>query len=245
MSLFRFKEFEIRQSNAAMKVGTDAMVLGSICFFPQPPKNILDIGTGTGVLSLMLAQRFGPLTITAVEIDPSAADDAAYNFSKSPFSSKLTLLNEDIRSLETTALFEAIISNPPFFENSSKSESGQRNLARHTDSLPYSDLLRIAATFLAPDGLFWVIVPYEAFDLLCSLGKENDLSLAHNVVIYGKPGKPVRMVIAFSKMAAEPTTAELIVRDTSGNYTESYIGLTRLFHAVDLSEQNSKSKADT
>ncbi|ASS48388.1 MAG: hypothetical protein A3D31_08510 [Candidatus Fluviicola riflensis] len=236
MSSFQFKEFAIRQSNSAMKVGTDAMVLGSICTFPKSPKNLLDIGTGTGVLSLMLAQRFKPNTITAVEIDQSASNDALYNFSQSPFSSKLTLVNEDIRFLNTTESFEAIISNPPFFENSSKSDSGQRNLARHTDYLSYLALLQIAASLLTSDGLLWIIVPFESFSLLCNLGKKNGLFVFHSVTINGKPDKPIRMVIAFSKTASASTTAELTIRDNSGNYTESYIDLTRSFHAVDLSK---------
>ncbi|MDH4473309.1 MAG: methyltransferase [Fluviicola sp.] len=242
MSSFRFKEFDIRQSNSAMKVGTDAMILGSICTFPKSPKNILDIGTGTGVLSLMLAQRFEPTTITAVEIDQSASDDALFNFSKSPFSSKLNLVNKDIRLLKPGELFDAIISNPPFFENSSKSESDQRNLARHTDNLAYQELLQIVASNLTSDGLFWVIVPYESFHSLCDFGKENAMYVSHSIIIYGKPNKPIRVVIAFSKTAAQSTTSELTIRDDFGKYTEAYIELTRQFHAVDLSDQNKKKE---
>ncbi|MES2554555.1 MAG: methyltransferase [Bacteroidota bacterium] len=223
-----------------MKVGTDAMILGSICSFPKPLKNLLDIGTGTGVLSLMLAQRFEPITITAIEIDQSASEDALYNFSQSPFSSKFNLINEDIRSLKITESFEAIVSNPPFFENSSKSESEQRNLARHTDNLSYTELLQKAASLLASNGLFWIIAPYESFNLLCSLGKENGLFVYQSVVINGKPNKPVRVVIAFSKDTSQSTATELTIRNDFGKYTESYIDLTRQFHAVDLSEQNRK-----
>lgn len=242
MSSFRFKEFDIRQSNSAMKVGTDAMILGSICTFPKQPKNLLDIGAGTGVLSLMLAQRFDSITITAVEIDQSASDDALYNFSRSPFSSKLNLLNEDIRLLKITEPFDAIVSNPPFFENSSKSESDQRNLARHTDNLPYRELLQIAASCLTNNGLFWIIVPYESFNFLRDLGEENNLFVFHRIIIYGKPNKPIRVVIAYSKTVTESTTTELIIRDESGKYSDAYIELTKLFHAVDLSNQNSEKQ---
>ncbi len=220
-----------------MKVGTDAMILGSICTFPQSPKNLLDIGTGTGVLSLMLAQRFHSLLVTAVEIDQSAADDALHNFHHSPFANRFNLLHEDVRLLKTEESFDAIISNPPFFENSSKSESEQRNLARHTDSLPYAELLQIASSRLAPEGLFWIIVPHESFDLLCDIGKEHALFLFHRSIIHGKPNKPVRAVIAFSKTASPSTSDELTIRDDSGNYTASYINLTRPFHAVDLTKQ--------
>lgn len=213
------------------------MILGSICTFPRSPKNLLDIGTGTGVLSLMLAQRFHSLSVTAVEIDQSAADDALYNFHHSPFANRFNLLHEDIRLLKTEESFDAIISNPPFFENSSKSESEQRNLARHTDSLPYADLLQIASSRLAPQGLFWIIVPHELFDLLCDIGKEHALFLFHHSIIHGKPNKPVRAVIAFSKTASPSTYDELTIRDDSGNYTTSYIDLTRPFHAVDLTKQ--------
>lgn len=243
MSSFRFKEFDIRQSNSAMKVGTDAMILGSICTFPNPPKTLLDIGAGTGVLSLMLAQRFESTTITAVEIDHSASDDAFYNFNQSPFSDRLNLVTKDIRLLTKLESFDAIISNPPFFENSSKSESHRRNLARHTDNLTYQDLLQLVASHLTSDGFFWVIVPYESFNSLCDLAKANALYTAHSVVIYGKPNKAIRVVVSFSKTESESTIDELTIRDGFGNYTESYIELTRQFHAVDLSDQNKKKES--
>ncbi|MBI3238865.1 MAG: methyltransferase [Flavobacteriia bacterium] len=223
-----------------MKVGTDSMILGSICTFLESPKNILDIGTGTGVLSLMLAQRFEPETITAVEIDEAASKDAQYNFNESNFLTTFNLVTEDIRLMKTDLTFDAIISNPPFFENSSKSLSNQRNLARHTDNLSYIDLLEIVASRLTNSGLFWVIVPYEVFDLLCDIGNDYDLSVFQYITIYGKPDKPIRSVIAFSKSPHQLTTGELTIRDAFGNYTEAYIELTKSFHSVDLSREKLK-----
>jgi tRNA1Val (adenine37-N6)-methyltransferase len=240
MSSFRFKEFDIRQSNSAMKVGTDAMILGSICTFRESPKNILDIGTGTGVLSLMLAQRFQPERITAVEIDEAASKDAQYNFNKSNFLTTFNLVNEDIRLMQTDLTFDAIISNPPFFENSSKSTSDQRNLARHTDKLSYEDLIETAASKLSSTGLFWVIVPYELFNFICNLGINNSLSVFQHITIFGKPDKPIRSVIAFSKSTYQLTPAELTIRDAFGNYTDAYIELTKSFHSVDLSRKKLK-----
>jgi len=223
-----------------MKVGTDAMILGSICTFLESPKNILDIGTGTGVISLMLAQRFKPERITAIEIDEAASKDAQYNFNESNFPTTFNLIHQDIRLMKLDLTFDAIISNPPFFENSSKSISDQRNLARHTDNLSYADLMEAVASRLTNTGLFWVIVPYEVFDFLCNLGKDFGLSVFQYITIYGKPDKPIRSVVAFSKTIHQLTTDNLTIRDAFGNYTDSYIELTKSFHSVDLSQKKLK-----
>jgi tRNA1Val (adenine37-N6)-methyltransferase len=239
MSVFRFREFSIQQTNAAMKVGTDAMLLGALCRF-ESPASILDIGTGTGVLSLMVAQRFRPEKVTAIEIEPSAVMDAAVNFSRAGFSTSFELIEQDIRQWKTDASFDGIISNPPFFEQSSKSNSHERNLARHTDELPFSDLMRISAKLLAPKGLLWIIVPTAALGTLTDAGETSGLYLQETVHLHGKPDTPVRTIVCFAKEPGEVTESVFIIRNVDGSYTEAYIALTRAFHAVDLSLSSRK-----
>jgi tRNA1Val (adenine37-N6)-methyltransferase len=234
MSSFRFREFSVRQTNAAMKVGTDAMLLGSLCRFISPLR-ILDIGTGTGVLSLMVAQRFQPDTITAIEIEPSAATDAAFNFSQANFTTCFELIEQDIRNWDTDTLYDGIISNPPFFEQSSKSGSHQRNLARHTDDLPFDDLVRIGARLLSPQGVFWIIVPTASLGTLTSSGEANGLYLQEIIHLHGKPETPVRVIVCFGKERCVPTASVFTIRNADGSYTDAYIALTKAFHAVDLS----------
>lgn len=220
-----------------MKVGTDAMVLGALCRFDQP-KHVLDIGTGTGVLSLMVAQRFQPETITAVELESAAAGDARFNFKQSPFSTQFELLEQDVRELPDDRLFDGIITNPPFFVHSSKSDSAERNRARHTDDLPFSDLMDCCARLLSDSGLLWMIVPTEARIPLEALGKARELFLRECIVIHGKPDTPVRVVLAFGKAPAEPKHAQLTIRTAAGHYTDAYFDLTREFHNVDLTQRS-------
>jgi tRNA1Val (adenine37-N6)-methyltransferase len=187
------------------------------------------------VLSMMIAQRFHPRTITAVEIEPSAALDAAYNFSQASFDTIIELIQQDVRYWKSPQLFDGIITNPPYFEQSSKSDSHQRNLARHTDDLSFADLMAASARLLAPEGNVWVIVPTAALPGLNRAGEQNGLYLQEIIHIHGKPETPVRVVAHFRK---EPTTLKesvFTIRNTDGSYTAAYIELTKEFHAVDLS----------
>ena len=161
MSIFKFKRFTIQQSNAALKVGTDAMVLGSLSHWDSPG-HLLDVGTGTGVLALMCAQRYNFGNITAIDISKDAIADAIENASNSPFKSSITVLNCSLQDLEGKELFDAIISNPPYFENSMKNANDQLTLARHTDSLSFEELLENIYRLLTANGLAWIIVPEGA-----------------------------------------------------------------------------------
>lgn len=219
-----------------MKVGTDAMLLGSLCRF-EKGGHLLDIGTGTGVLSLMAAQRFQPETVTAVEIDAQAAEDAQHNFSQADFPTHFQLVHENLLQWEPEQLFDGIVTNPPYFEQSSKSHSAQRNLARHTDELPFPGLMHWCARFLSPNGQLWMIVPVDAESVVLAAGTQNGLFPQEIIAIHGKPGTPVRSVLCFGKKAVEIVRSELTVRNADGTYTPTYIGLTRDFHHTDLSLQ--------
>jgi len=234
MKPFHFRHFSIQQSQAAMKVGTDSMLLGSLCNFDNA-RSVLDIGTGTGVLSLMIAQRFAPAHITAIEIDEAAAADAQINFSDHPFSSEIELIRIDIRQFHTDKLFDGIITNPPFFENSSQSMLEDRNLARHTTTLSFSDLFSVSARLLVSEGKLWMILPADVTRQITAIALENGFHFRTLINVEGKPGKPVRTIMEFGKAAKEPAISSFIVRTADGSYTNEYIALTKEFHGVDLS----------
>lgn len=162
MSTFRFQQFSVVQKNSGMKICTDAVLFGAMA----PIKSgdiVLDIGAGTGVLALMAAQR-GAAQITAVELTHEAYHEAKFNFANSPWPERLEALHQDIQSFARKAAqhYDLIISNPPFFENHSKTSDTLRNTARHTDQLPFADLITVADQLLSQQGLFYVLIPISA-----------------------------------------------------------------------------------
>ncbi|MNV00038.1 tRNA1(Val) (adenine(37)-N6)-methyltransferase [compost metagenome] len=229
MSVFQFKHFQIQQKHAALKVGTDSMVLGSLCHW-ESHKRLLDIGTGTGVLALMCAQRFPFEEIIGLEISEDAFIDAVENAGNSPFQSKISVFNQALQDYEAKIQFDAIISNPPFFENSFKNTDRQKTLARHSDSLTFEELLNSIANLLSPDGKAWIIIPFEASESFIRLANQNNLLPADFITIFGKPGKYTRAVISLQKKQTEVKKSSLCIRDEHGKYTPEYKVLTKDFH---------------
>ena len=158
--MFRFKQFAIRQENAAMKVGTDGALLGAWSDVSKA-NNILDIGTGTAIIAMMVAQRNSTAAITAIEIDEKALIDANFNVENCPWTNRIKIIQSSLQEFTPTLKFDSIISNPPFFENSLKSNSRSKIKARHTDSLHYSDILNFASIHLSNIGVLHLILPVE------------------------------------------------------------------------------------
>lgn len=230
MSVFKFKHFQIHQENTALKVGTDSMLLGSFCSW-ENPKRLLDIGTGTGVLALMSAQRFSFEEITGIELSEEACMDAQINAENNPFPSKISILNQAIQDYVPNQQFDAIISNPPFFENSSKNQNEHKSLARHTESLSYTELIESISRLLTEKGKAWIILPFERKENILELADNSGLSPADLITIFGKPDKPVRIVISLTKQqVSEARTSSLCIRNENGSYTEEYKILTQKFH---------------
>jgi len=229
MSTFRFKHFTIQQSNAALKVGTDAMVLGSLCHWDDP-KHLLDIGTGTGVLSLMCAQRFAVPTVTAIDISSDATSDASENIYHAPFKTQFTILKRSLQEFEGNELFDAIISNPPYFENSMKNADDQLSLARHTDSLSFEELIEHISRLLTINGVAWIIVPEVAETKILRYSKRFYLFVIQKTKIYGKPGKHIRTIFALSKIETRTLEKEFTIRTIDGDYSSEYKELTKEFH---------------
>ncbi len=229
MSVFNFKHFQIHQKNTALKVGTDSMVLGTLCQWDKP-KRLLDIGTGTGVLSLMCAQRFSFEEIIGIELSEEAFTDAQINAQNNPFPSKIVVLNQAIQEYQSTERFDAIISNPPFFENSSKNPNAHKSLARHTESLSFLELVQSISSLLSENGKAWIIIPFESKKQLIQLAKENGLFPSDLITLFGKPNKPTRIVISLEKQVSEIKISSLCIRTEDGLYMEEYKTLTQEFH---------------
>ncbi|TSJ48108.1 tRNA1(Val) (adenine(37)-N6)-methyltransferase [Fluviicola chungangensis] len=229
MSVFQFKHFQVQQKHAALKVGTDSMILGSVCHW-ENPKRLLDIGTGTGILSLMCAQRFNFHEIIGLEISEYAVLDAHFNAQNSPFQSPISIINQPIQQYFPKEPFDAIISNPPFFENSQKNPDEHKSLARHTESLSFPDLIRSISRLLTKTGKAWIIIPFESTESIQRLAEENNLFISELITLFGKPDKPVRMIVSLIKYPLEAQFSSLHIRTENGSYTEEYKALTREFH---------------
>ena len=223
-SWFQFQQFRVEQDRCAMKISTDAVVLGSLTQAIAPSR-ILDIGTGTGVIALMLAQRFPESKVTALEIDSEAAVQAAENFKKSPFSTRLMLQPIALQDFSAGASFDLIVSNPPYFPNHLQSSDAKRNLALHTDSLCFEDLLSHASKLLTCSGEFWVILPPRQMRDFCMLAEEVNLFPNLKIQIRDSETKPIhREILAFSKTEKEPSSPNKIyyLKSPDGDYSEAY-----------------------
>lgn len=228
---FQFKQFSITQAETAMKVGTDGVLLGSWAK-ANKHNRILDIGTGTGLIALMAAQRFPEATIEAVEIDADAANQARSNFECSPWGERLILHETRIQDFASDDYFNLIISNPPFFENSKKSGDKAKDLARHTDQLAYTELIFAANNLLKEGGTFAVIIPWANANKFIRLAKAQGLYCNKICAVKSTPAKePKRALIAFNKFKSECEEEELIVESGGRHqYSNEYIKLTEDFY---------------
>lgn len=198
---FHFKKFSIEQDGAAHRVGTDGVLLGAWADV-ENCADILDIGTGTGLVALMLARRNEKARITAVEIHPESAVLAQRNFAASPWADRLQLAEVSIQDFARQAdfQFDLIVSNPPFFSETVVSPDASRRLGRHTASLPPGDLLAAAKKLLTENGRFCVILPVPEGKHLCEVAVPNGLYCTEEVEIYARPGKPAeRLLLRFEK----------------------------------------------
>jgi tRNA1Val (adenine37-N6)-methyltransferase len=212
-----------------MKVCTDACLLGSMAHHPDP-KRILDIGAGTGLLSLMLAQRFD-CPIDAVEVYPPAYEDAVYNFSQSKWHKRIAVHLSRIQNFNTTSKYDLIVSNPPFFSNYKKSIDLERNIALHNDSLPLSDLVKTVNRLLSAEGVFYVLLPsYETNNLIKMMSLAR-FHVINRCIIRNFPHTGIfREVTAFSNSESSCEIHELIIKSDEGIYTSEFIQLLKPYY---------------
>lgn len=229
MSLFHFKHFSIRQDRSALKVGTDAMILGAH-IISEHKTNGLDIGAGTGVLSLMVVQNNPNCYIDSIEIDQGSYEDCFDNFKNSTWCDQLTAINADFLSVDLKDKYDVIFSNPPFYKNSLFSQDERVARSKHSDHLPFDQLFQKVADLLTDDGDFWMIFPFEFSDEIEQIGKKHHLFVQNQILIEGKSLKPTRMIFSFAKQQHEKVPKVLVIRKYDGTYTDEYIRLTNMFH---------------
>jgi tRNA1Val (adenine37-N6)-methyltransferase len=230
---FNFKQFSVNQDQCAMKIGTDGVLLGAWTPLINNPYNVLDIGAGTGILSLMLAQRSNAEQIDAIEIDEEAYEQCVENFEASPWGDKLFCFHAGLDEFvdEPEDEYDLIISNPPFYTDDYKSDNSSRDLARFEDALPFEELVEAAALLLSDNGIFSVIIPYKEEERFASLCKELDLFPLKITRVKGTPTSEIkRSLLAFCRMEQTPLIDELVIEISRHNYTSEYIELTKDFY---------------
>lgn len=192
---FKFKQFAVQQQFSAMPVTTDACVFGAL-IGPVGGKSLLDIGCGTGLLSLMMAQRFAHLCITGVELDSVSAEEAESNVKLSPWASRISIVNADIQGFESKILFDTVICNPPFFHNQLESIGSRKRDARHTSSLSHNALVLHAVRLLAENGALWLLIPFLHFQEIQQIAQVHGLYLKSVTNICSNPDKKPHVVCA-------------------------------------------------
>lgn len=234
MSEFKFKQFTIQQDKCAMKIGTDSVLLGAWCPIYNHPFSVLDIGAGTGILSLMLAQRSNAEQIDAVEIDEDAYEQCVENFETSPWSDRLYCYHAGLDEFveEPEDEYDIIISNPPFYSEDYKTESSQRDLARFQDALPFEDLVEAADLLLSENGIFAVVIPFKEEERFIDLCAEAELFPVKVTRVKGSHTTPiVRSLLAFKHYELSVLEAdELVIEINRHEYTDDYINLTKDFY---------------
>lgn len=261
MGIFRFKQFEIEQDRCAMKVGTDGVLLGA---WAQGGRRILDIGSGTGLISLMMAQRFPDAEVVGIDMDADACGQARENVMASPFRDRVEIeccrlqdfggaseaaeasgtaevlkadggASETAEGLKAAGVFDAIVSNPPFFVDSLKNPDSKRTMARHTDSLPFRDLFAGVKRLLSDDGVFSAIVPVEVVEQFvaesCILGFYLIRKCGVKTV---ERKQPKRFMLSFAKHRISPYEEHVeTMMDSHGNRSEWYRKITEEFYLSD------------
>lgn len=221
-----------------MKIGTDGVLLGAWTPLINNPYNVLDIGAGTGILSLMLAQRSNAApnnvgTIDAIEIDEDAYEQCVENFETSPWGDKLFCFHAGLDEFvdEPEDEYDLIISNPPFYTDDYKSDNVSRDLARFEDALPFEELIEAAALLLSDNGIFSVIIPFKEEQRFVTMCKELDLFPLKITRVKGTPTSEIkRSLLAFCRMEQTPLIDELVIEISRHNYTPEYIELTKDFY---------------
>lgn len=234
MSLpFHFKQFTVHQDRCAMKIGTDGVLLGTWASVEGRPNAILDIGAGTGLIALMLAQRSPAETVDAIEIDEAAYEQCVTNFEASPWADRLFCyhagLNEFVDEMDEK--YDLIVSNPPFYSENVSSGDPSRDTARQNRSLPFGELLESVSQLLAPTGIFSTIVPYREEVPFARLALGLGLRPSRITRVRGNlTSGPVRSLMEFSHETTDPIVSELIIETERHRYTPEYIDLTRDFY---------------
>ena len=231
-STFHFKQFSVAQQSAAMKVNTDGVLLGAWAEATHACR-ILDVGAGTGVIALMLAQRNAAAYIDAVEIDACSAQQAKENVQNSPWPRRITVYGQSFQSFaaQSAACYDLVISNPPYFANALLPPSETRKRARHAGELPHEELLSGAKRILRPQGALCVILPFSEGMMFMERAAAQQLFCTRRTTVFSKTGKPPkRLLLHFSALPASLKKDTLIIHRDNGDYTPEYKALAGAFY---------------
>ena len=238
MGIFRFKKFEVINERSAMKVNTDGVLLGAAMTLAPSDSRLLDIGTGTGTIALMAAQRLaGAVWIDAIDIDEPSASEAAANFEHSPWAESLHAHNLSLEEFESALQqsefrYDLIFSNPPYFEDSLTAPDERKSTARHTsDGLSYRDIFDFAKTHLSDSGRVALVLPADQESAICRYARMSGLHLFRVLRIRTVPRKaPSRIVIEFSRVRQQSVDDTVLTIQNEGQYTQEYLSLTKDFY---------------
>ena len=231
-TIFKFKQFDIHNERSAMKVGTDGVLLGAWCHIPSQSV-VWDVGAGTGLISIMLAQRFATSLITAIEIDSDAACEAERNAKMSPWGDRIRIVEGDIMNVyESLPRPDVIISNPPFFKNGLKAPDQARAMARNGASLSFSSLISLASEVLSDDGRLVMISPVDDMDEIEFETAMHRLYVKRKCMVRSKPDVAAKRILwEFTKTKSSDTVlSELCIRDSEERYSDDYRSITRDFY---------------
>ncbi|WP_258103715.1 tRNA1(Val) (adenine(37)-N6)-methyltransferase [Marinoscillum sp. MHG1-6] len=229
-SYFQFKQFRVEQGKAAMKVTTEGCIFGGLVEVQDSCVRVLDIGAGTGLLSLMIAQKRTNVEIEAVEIEQDAYDQCQHNFSQSPWTNRLQVIHHSVQNFKAEGDYDLIISNPPFFKNSLKGAQKNEQLAKHELGLTQRDLIDVVIRLLSDDGAFWVLYPEQEADQFQQLALLKGLYCQKEWIIRNhSQGPAFRIVRSYSKKGSSFSSLEFVIKN-EGEYTPQFINLLSDFY---------------
>ncbi len=238
---FVCKQFSLNHSKSTMKIGTDAILLSALS--PNiSPKNVLEIGTGCGIIALCMAQKYNNAQITAIDIDHNSIEEAKDNFSRSKYNERLFAKEIDIQkfSKNSTEKYDLIISNPPFFVSSLESPFAKRNKARHTSTLCFEDLAFASKNLISDNGILAIILPSKEAKIFENIAIKENLHPIERIKIFSRPIKDFqRVILHFKKLNFNDIALnekyktiverEIIIRDNNNNFTQEYNSLVKEF----------------
>lgn len=232
--MFRFKQFSVNDDRSSMKVGTDGVLLGAWVGLDGSERRILDIGTGSGLIALMMAQRNCSVEVDAVEIESESVEQAADNFEASEWSDRVFVYHSDIQSFTPADKYDLIVSNPPYFVESLLSPDAGRTTARHTTQLTFSELVEAVVRLLRNDGRLALILPVMESQLFDNEA-DGKLLLTRRCEVFGRDGLPSKRLLSEYMLCGQPiqlleSESLVIEGDKRGDYTAEYRELTREFY---------------